>query len=116
MLAALLVLNADAAGGQWFGTTAGLFHASPGNIAGVAVGTNWQPVTFVKGFSVGGVESLSLPGVTGKLYLAVAQITAGHYEVTLGALLGTWPAQKPFVANLVNTLLSRMTSTSSAAV
>ena len=29
-------LNADAAGGQWFGTTAGLFHASPGNIAGVA--------------------------------------------------------------------------------
>ncbi|MGD1014202.1 MAG: hypothetical protein ABR963_07430 [Acidimicrobiales bacterium] len=93
-----------------------LESAYSSNIAGVAVGTNWQPVTFVKGFSVGGVESLRLPGVTGKLYLAVAQITAGHYEVTLGALLGSWPAQKSFVANLVNTLLSRMTSTSSAAV
>ena len=84
--------------------------------ASVVAGTNWQPVTFVRGFSRGGVEPLSVPGVTGSLYLVMVQITAGHYEVTLGALLTSWPGQKLFVANLVNTLLARMTSTSSAAV
>jgi hypothetical protein len=86
------------------------------SFAGVAKGTNWRPVTFVKGFSRGGVEKILVPGATGSVYLVMVQITAGHYEVTLGALLGSWTQEKPFVANLVNTLLSRMTSTSSAAV
>ncbi|HEY1221905.1 MAG TPA: hypothetical protein VGE75_00225 [Acidimicrobiales bacterium] len=86
------------------------------DVTGVPLGSNWQPVTFVKGFSRGGEEAISVPGVTGSLYLVMVQLTAGHYEVTLGALLGSWPAQESFVANLVNTLLSRMTSTTSAAV
>jgi hypothetical protein len=86
------------------------------DIAGVPAGTNWRPLTFVKGFARGGVEKLSVPGVTGALNLVMVQITAGHYEVTLGALVGSWPKDKLFVVNLVNTLLARMTSTGSAAV
>jgi hypothetical protein len=86
------------------------------NLAHVPAGTNWQPLTFAKGFARGGVEKLSLPGASRSLNLVMVQITAGHYEVTLGALVASWPAQKFFVANLVNTLLSRMTSTSSTAV
>jgi hypothetical protein len=85
------------------------------NMSKLAVGTNWQPLTFVKGFSRGGVESISVPGVSGSLHLVMVMITAGHYEVTLGALVAKWPGEDLFVAELVNTLLSRMTSTSSAA-
>jgi len=98
-------------------TNAALLESAFSNTtSGVLKGTNWQPLTFTKGFSRGGVEAISVPGVTGSLYLVMVQITAGHYEVTLGALLASWPKEKLFVANLVNTLLSRMTSTSSAAV
>ncbi|MFZ1063625.1 MAG: hypothetical protein WAN30_09175 [Acidimicrobiales bacterium] len=87
-----------------------------GSTTSAGSGTNWQPVTFVRGFARGGVDALSVPGLAGSLYLVMVQITAGHYEVTLGALVDSWPAQKSFIANLVNTLLSRMTSASSAAV
>ena len=85
------------------------------NFTHVPVGSNWRPVTFEPGFSRGGVEKLNVPGVTGSLYLVFVQITGGHYEVTLGALLSQWPKDKPFMATLVSTLLARMTSSTATA-
>ncbi len=85
------------------------------NYTHVPVATNWRPVTFERGFSRGGVEALHVPGVTGPLYLVFVQITDGHYEVTLGALLSKWPKDKPFVSTLVSTLLARMTSSTATA-
>jgi hypothetical protein len=81
----------------------------------VPVASDWQPVTFERGFSRGGVDDLHVPGVTGSLYLVFVQITRGHYEVTLGALVSKWPEDKPFVATLVSTLLARMASSTSTA-
>jgi len=85
-------------------------------VAKTPTGMNFQPVTFVKGFSRGGVVKLTLPDVSGPVYLVMVQLTGGHYETTLGALITKWPVEKSFVDNLANTLLSRMTSTTSAAV
>ena len=76
------------------------------------VSVTWRPVTFAKGWSRAGVATITLPGA-GPLHLVMAVATAGHYEVTLGALVGQWPEAKGLVANLVNTLVSRITSTSS---
>ena len=75
------------------------------------VAVPWRPVTFVRGWSRGGVASVTLPGLR-PLHLVMAVATAGHYEVTLGALVARWPGSESFVSNLVNTLLSRMTSSS----
>lgn len=75
----------------------------------------WRPVTFVRGWSRGGVTSVTLPGLR-PLHLVMVVATAGHYEVTLGALVAQWPGSASFLANLVNTLLSRMTSTTATPV
>jgi len=85
------------------------------NYTHVPVATNWRPVTFERGFSRGGVETLHVPGVTGSLYLVFVQITGGHYEVTLGALVSKWPKDQSFVSTLVSTLLARMNSSTSTA-
>ena len=66
------------------------------------VSVTWHPVTFAKGWSRAGVATITLPGA-GPLHLVMAVATAGHYEVTLGALVGQWPEAKGLVANLVNT-------------
>ena len=70
-----------------------------------------QPLRLL-GAEILGVATITLPGA-GPLHLVMAVSTAGHYEVTLGALVGQWPEAKGLVANLVNTLVSRITSTSS---
>jgi hypothetical protein len=79
------------------------------------VATNWRPPTFTKGWSRGGVVSFSDPSVKTKLQLVVVQITHGHYEVTLYAVVGSFTKAKPILANLVNTLLSRTENSSSKA-
>jgi len=78
--------------------------------------TTYRPKTYEKGWSRGGVTTLTLPSITRPLHLVMVEITSGHYEVTMGALVAKWPETKPFISNLVSTLLSRMKSTSSAAV
>jgi hypothetical protein len=78
--------------------------------------TTYQPKTYEKGWSRGGVTTLSLPNIKGPLHLVMVEITSGHYEVTMGALVAKWPETEPFISNLVSTLLSRMKSTSSSAV
>ena len=88
------------------------------SIAGVAlptkdIGTTWTPSTFLHGFSAGGVAKIS-SGAPNR-YLVVATTASGHFEVTLAALVDSWPQSKPLLASLVNTLLSRATSTSSTA-
>jgi hypothetical protein len=85
-------------------------------IASTPPANNWRPVTFAKGFSRGGVEPISVPGVTGPVYLVTVLVTSGHYETTLAGLVTKWPQEKLFMANLVDTLLARMTSTTSASV
>jgi hypothetical protein len=80
------------------------------------VGVAWRPATFVRGWSRGGVAQITQPGATRQLHLVMVVATSGHLEVTLGALVAKWPESEPFLANLVNTLLSRMTSPSSVPV
>jgi hypothetical protein len=76
---------------------------------------NWRPTTFLKGFTRGGEVSLAVPGITAKLDLVEAVITNGHYEITLDALVGSFPKAKSFLSGIVNTLLSRTTTNTSQA-
>lgn len=78
--------------------------------------TNYQPKTYERGWSRGGVATLTLPEINGPLHLVIVEITSGHYEVTLGALVASWPKTEPFISTLVSTLLARMNSTTAAAV
>jgi hypothetical protein len=75
----------------------------------------FTPKTFEPGWTRAGEATLSVPSVTGKLHLVVVELTSGHYEVTLGALVVSWPKTEPFISSLVSTLLSRMKSTTSVA-
>ncbi|MGC2485101.1 MAG: hypothetical protein WA359_02515 [Acidimicrobiales bacterium] len=77
------------------------------------VATNWQPTTFSKGWTRGGVIRLDLPNVTTKVQLVMVVITHGHYEVTLSAIVGSFTKSKTLLNGLVNTLLSRAENTSS---
>jgi hypothetical protein len=79
------------------------------------VATNWKPVTFAKGWRRGGVVALTVPGVESKVRLVMVVITHGHYEVTLSALVASFTKSQSLLANEVNTLLSRMTSSASLA-
>ena len=81
-----------------------------------SAGVNWHPVTFIKGWSRGGVVPISIPDVASNLELVMVVTTAGHYEVTLSALVGNFKKSESLLTGLVNTLLSRMTSSSSKAV
>jgi len=87
-----------------------------GGKVSVPAGSNWKPLTFVKGWTRGGVELIAIPTISTKLTLVVAVVTSGHYEVTLGGIVKDWTAAEPFFANLVNTLLARASSTTSKAV
>ncbi len=77
--------------------------------------TNWSPVTFTKGWSRGGVVTVSVPELGQPLQLVMVVITHGHYEVTLCALVGSFKKAEGELANLTNTLLSRMTNTTAEA-
>jgi hypothetical protein len=79
-------------------------------------GQGWLPITFIHGWSRGGVVTFSPTATTTPLHLVMVVATSGHYEVTLGALVASWPKSKLFLTGLVNTLLSRITSSSSSAV
>jgi len=80
------------------------------------VATNWRPLTFVTGWSRGGVTLIKLPYGIGALHLVMVVVTSGHYEVTLGVLVNDWSDAEVFTSGLVNTMLARMTSTSARAV
>jgi hypothetical protein len=80
-----------------------------------APGATWRPVTFVPGWSRGGEATIDLPNQPPGLHLVVAVIAAGHFEVTLCALVDQWPQSRDFLASEVNTLLGRMTSPSATA-
>jgi hypothetical protein len=78
--------------------------------------TSYRPKTYEKGWSRGGVATITLPEINGPLHLVIVELTSGHYEVTLGALVASWPKAEPFITNLVSSLLARMKSTTAAAV
>lgn len=80
------------------------------------IATNWQPLTFVKGWSRGGVAAVDLPYGIGSLHLVMVVMTSEHYEVTLGVLVNHWSDAQVFTSNLVDTMLARMTSDSARAV
>lgn len=75
------------------------------------IGTTWTPATFLHGFAAGGVVKIS-SGAPNR-YLVIVTTASGHFEVTLAALVDSWPQSRALVAGLVNTLMSRATSTSS---
>ncbi len=78
------------------------------------VATDWQPTTFSKGWSRGGVVSLALPNVKSKVQLVMVVITHGHYEVTMSAIVGSFSKSRDTCLNgLVNTLLSRTENSTS---
>lgn len=78
--------------------------------------TNWQPTTYAHGWARGGVIKVTLPQVSSPLYLVMVEATNGHFESTLGALVGSWPSSKLLLSGLVSTLKARMSSSSSIAV
>jgi hypothetical protein len=80
------------------------------------VATSWQPTTFTKGWSRGGVIDFNVPTLSTKVHLVMVVMTHGHYEVTLSAIVGSFAKSQKVLAGLVNTLLSRMTTSSSTAV
>ena len=101
------------------------FAASSGSLIVSAFGhetvrsslaTNWTPRTFARGWARGGEVPLHVPGVAGLVHLVMLEATNGHYEVTFGALVTQWPHSQLFLANVVNTLKSRISSTTSSAV
>lgn len=78
-------------------------------------GVAWKPITYVKGFAIGGEETISISGVSTPLHLVVVVVTGGHFESTLGALVSAWPASSDVLSTFVNTLKARVASTSAAA-
>lgn len=80
-----------------------------------AVATSWHPVTFAKGWSRGGVVTLHVPNVASKLQLVMVVMTKGHYEVTLSAIVGSFTKTEGLLANVVNTLLLRMSNSTATA-
>ncbi len=102
-------------GGCFAASQANILHTyAGGSVPGAAV--NFRPHTFLDGWSRGGVTTITLPGIPTPVHLVLVEITSGHFEVTMAAIVESWPKAKPFVSTLVSTLLSRMKSTSSAAV
>ena len=103
-------------GACFVASSASMILSGNSGVASVAPqGQNWQPVTFARGWARGGEVYFAPSTTTAPLHLVMAVVVSGHYEVTLGALVSSWPQSKPFLAGLVNTLLSRITSSSSSA-
>jgi cytochrome b subunit of formate dehydrogenase len=103
-------------GACFVASSASMILSGISGVASVAPqGQNWQPVTFARGWARGGEVYFTSSTTTASVHLVMAVVVSGHYEVTLGALVSSWPQSKPFLAGLVNTLLSRITSSSSSA-
>jgi len=78
--------------------------------------SNWRPLTFLHGLVRGGRVELAVPGVTSRLELVVAVIAVGHYEVTVNGVTSSWSKSQSFFNGVVNTMLSRVSSTSARSV
>jgi len=77
--------------------------------------SNWQPDTFTKGFSRGGVVTITIPVLSKPVQLVMVMITHGHYEVTLSALVGSFSKAKSVLGTIANTLLARETNSTAEA-
>ena len=75
---------------------------------------SWTPVTYAHGWARGGVVPVDLPGVEGNYSLAVVVVATGHFEVTLSALVPSWPSAQPLLDRLVGVLKSRLAGASAA--
>lgn len=75
-------------------------------------GKNLATPTFVKGWSRGGEVLVSLPSLqVAHAHLVVVEEAAGHYEVTLFALVADLATTRSTIVSLANELLARVTST-----
>ncbi len=76
-------------------------------------GVAYRARTFTKGWASGGAVSLTLP-VIGVAHANLVMIVeaAGHYEVTLAALVVDLATARATIDNLANALLARVNSTS----
>ena len=102
-------------GGCFVASQANILHTYAGGSVPGAVAI-FRPKTFEKGWSRGGVTTITLPGIPDPVHLVLVEITSGHFEVTMAAIVASWPKATPFISTLIGTLLSRMKSTTSAAV
>lgn len=74
-------------------------------------GVNYRARTFTKGWASGGAVSLALPVIgVAHAHLVMIVEAAGHYEVTLAALVIDLTAARSTIDNLANALLARITS------
>lgn len=95
-------------------SSASLLLSGFGNSAPpIGSATNWQPLTYAHGWSRGGVMPVYIPSIAENVQLVCVVITHGHYEVTVDALVGSFKKSEGLLTNVVNTLLSRMTSSTS---
>jgi hypothetical protein len=101
--------------GRCFAQSAGdeLIGVNTGVTPELSGGQNLATPTFVKGWARGGdvIVSLSSLQVT-RAHLAFIEEAAGHYEVTLFALVADLNRARAMIISLANALLVRVNSTS----
>ena len=85
-----------------------VYSGATGSAASLTGGVTWNPVTYARGWSRGGVADLTVPGAVTPLHLVMAVAAEGHYEVTLGVIVSEWPQSEGFVAGLLSTLKARI--------
>ena len=74
-------------------------------------GVNYRARTFAKGWASGGAVSLTLPVIgVARANLVVIVEAAGHYEVTLAALVVNLKSARPTIDALANSVLARVTT------
>jgi hypothetical protein len=89
-----------------------LIGANTGVTPQISSGQNLATPTFVKGWSRGGDVMVSLPSLqVTRAHLVVVVEAAGHYEVTLFALVVDLTRARATIITLANELLARVTST-----
>lgn len=80
-----------------------------------STGVAWTPATYLRGWVAGGVSTITLPVLGGPYHLVIGVAASGHYEVTLSALVVDWPASQAFLTTTLNTLVSRIASSTATA-
>ncbi len=89
-----------------------LIGANTGVTPQLSNGHDFATPTFVKGWSRGGEVAVSLPSLqVTKAHLVVVVEAAGHYEVTIFALVANLARARSTIVTLSNELLARVTST-----
>jgi hypothetical protein len=90
-----------------------LVGANTSSTPNLTTGANLSTPTFAKGWVRGGDVPLSLPTLqVSRAHFVVIVESAGHYEVTLYALVVNLSRTRATIVHLANALLARMTSTS----